>query len=248
VLGWLDLPAAQRPSFLTLYLEDVDTVAHNSGPDSRATRDAVSRVDGYLGRLVRGLERRRMLDQVNVVVTSDHGLAETSMSRVVVLDDYISLDDVEITEANPTLGLFPTAGREDAVYAALAGAHPNLKVYRKRDTPLHWHYRDHPRIPPIVGVVDEGWQLLRRATVAERIARRLLGPRGEHGYDPLTAMSMRGIFVAAGPAFRRGVTVPEFENVHVYNVLATVLGVTPAPNDGDPVIVETLLEAAAARR
>jgi hypothetical protein len=164
------------------------------------------------------------------------------MDRVVVLDDYISLDDVDLTEVNPTLGVFPKPGREEAVYAALAKAHPRLRVYRRQETPAHWHYRDHPRIPPLVGVVDEGWQVLRRSTIADRIARRLVGPRGEHGYDPQTAMSMRGIFIAAGPAFRQGVTVPEFENVHVYQVLATILGVRPAPNDGDPSIARRLLK------
>jgi predicted AlkP superfamily pyrophosphatase or phosphodiesterase len=243
VLAWLTLPAATRPTFLTLYFEDVDTAAHNSGPDSRAVRDAVQRVDGYLGRLIRGLERVKLLDKVNIVLTSDHGLAETSMSRVVVLDDYISLDDVEIIDLNPTLGLFPRSGREEAVYQALATAHPRLKVYRRHETPAHWHYRDHPRIPPIVGVADEGWQILRRATIVERVARRLIGPRGEHGYDPHAAMSMRALFAAAGPAFRHGVTVPEFENVHVYNALAEVLRVKPASNDGNPAITRLLLTA-----
>ena len=126
-------------------------------------------------------------------------------------------------------------------YKALANAHQRLRVYRRQETPPHWHYRHHPRIPPIVGVVDEGWQVLRRATVAERIGRRLFGPRGEHGYDPQDAMSMRGIFVAGGPAFKRGVSVPPFKNVSVYNVLTSVLGVSPAPNDGDPSVVSSLL-------
>jgi hypothetical protein len=52
---------------------------------------------------------------------------------------------------------------------------------------------------------------------------------------------MRGLFVAAGPAFREGVTVPAFENIHVYNALAVVLGVMPAPNDGDMALAQTLL-------
>jgi len=52
---------------------------------------------------------------------------------------------------------------------------------------------------------------------------------------------MRAIFVAAGPAFKRGVSVPPFENVNVYNVLTSVLGVTPAPNDGDPSVARSLL-------
>jgi predicted AlkP superfamily pyrophosphatase or phosphodiesterase len=241
VLAWLELPREDRPTFLTLYFEDVDSAAHNSGPESRDVRDAVRRVDGYLGRLLRGLERRGIDDEVNIVITSDHGLAETSMDRVVVLDDYIDLDDVEIVDLNPTLGLLPKAGRADDVYKALAKAHPRMRVYRRQETPPHWHYRDHPRIPPIVGVVDEGWQVLRRATVAERAVRRLFGPRGEHGYDAGEAMSMRGVFAAAGPAFKRGASVAPFENVSVYNVLTEVLGVSPAPNDGDPALVRSLV-------
>jgi hypothetical protein len=54
-------------------------------------------------------------------------------------------------------------------------------------------------------------------------------------------MSMRAIFIAAGPAFKRGATVAPFENVSIYNVLANILHVTPAPNDGDPSIVRALL-------
>ena len=242
VLGWLDLASGERPTFLTLYFEDVDTAAHRFGPDSRHVRDAISRVDGYLGYLLQGLERRGIDDEVNVIITSDHGLAETSVDRIVALNQYIDLDDVDIVDINPTLGLRPKPGREDAVYKALDNAHPQLRVYRKASTPPHWHYRDHPRIPPIVGVMEEGWQLVPRATAADRIARRLFGPRGTHGFDPLSAMSMRGIFVAAGPAFKRGVSVPPFENVSVYNVLTTVLDVKPAPNDGDAAVVQWLLE------
>ena len=52
---------------------------------------------------------------------------------------------------------------------------------------------------------------------------------------------MHGLFVASGPAFKRGVVVPAFENVDIYDVLARVLGVVPAPNDGDPRLAARLL-------
>jgi len=52
---------------------------------------------------------------------------------------------------------------------------------------------------------------------------------------------MRAIFIAAGPAFKRGVTVAPFENVSIYNALANVVGVTPAPNDGDPAVARAIL-------
>ena len=151
-------------------------------------------------------------------------------------------DDVEIIDINPTLGLFPKAGREDAVYKALVNAHPRLKIYRKAETPEHWHYRDHPRIPPIVGVVDEGWQVLPRATLTQRISRGQTGPRGEHGYDPRDAISMRGIFVAVGSVVqkRRGASGVR-EHPHLRRAGARSLGVTPARNDGDPAVARSML-------
>jgi predicted AlkP superfamily pyrophosphatase or phosphodiesterase len=241
LLAWLDLPIERRPTFLTLYFNEVDGAGHSNGPNSEAVRAAVRRADGHLGRLLTGLERRGLTESTNIVVVSDHGMAETSTDRVVILDNYISLDDVEIIDINPTLGIFPKPAREEAVYGALVKAHPRLKVYRRAETPETWHYRDHPRIPPIVGIVDEGWQVLPRATLTDRIARGQTGPRGEHGYDPSTAMWMRGIFVAAGPAFKTGVVLPPFENIHIYDALTRALGVKPAINDGDPAIARTML-------
>jgi hypothetical protein len=44
---------------------------------------------------------------------------------------------------------------------------------------------------------------------------------------------MRAIFLARGPAFRRGATLPAFDNVDVYPLLARLIGIAPARNDGD---------------
>jgi len=115
-----------------------------------------------------------------------------------------------------------------------------LKIFKREETPARWHYRDHPRVPPIIGVADEGWQVLRRGTVDNITTRTIRGARGTHGYDP-QLMSMRAIFIAAGPAFKRGATVAPFENVSIYDVLANILHVTPAPNDGDPSVARGLL-------
>jgi hypothetical protein len=71
-------------------------------------------------------------------------------------------------------------------------------------------------------------------------AHTIKGQRGTHGYDP-QLMSMRAIFIAAGPAFKRGATVAPFENVSIYNVLARILHVTPPTNDGDPAVEHALL-------
>ena len=240
VLEWLDLPARDRPRLITVYFEDADRAGHEQGPESQAVREAIMRADAHLGRLLRGLERRGLADRVNVIVVSDHGMATVDNERVIVLDDYVSIDDVQIVDINPTLALVPKPGREESVFRALEKAHPRLKVYRRDATPEEWHYRDHPRVPPIVAVADEGWQVLRRSTVDQLRSGRVRGAGGQHGYDP-ALMSMRALFVAAGPAFRQGVTVPPFENVHIYNALAQVLRVTPAKNDGGTEVARRLL-------
>jgi predicted AlkP superfamily pyrophosphatase or phosphodiesterase len=239
VLAWLDLPPARRPAVLTLYFEDADSAGHVHGPDSDAVRRAIGRLDGYVARLVRGLEQRGLLARTNIVVVSDHGMAATVPGQVIELDDYISLQDVEVIDINPTLGLFPATGKTEAVYRALVRAHPHLHVYRRNETPDDWRYRRHNRIPPIAGVVDEGWQLV-RGTLFDRAVGAVAPRRGLHGYAP-SFPSMRGILIAAGPAFRQGVIVPAMENVHVYNALAMALGVRPAPNDGDINVARRLL-------
>jgi predicted AlkP superfamily pyrophosphatase or phosphodiesterase len=63
---------------------------------------------------------------------------------------------------------------------------------------------------------------------------------GTHGYDP-AALSMGALLIAAGPDIRRGVTVPPVQNVHVYSLLARLLRVTPAANDGSLDSVRAML-------
>jgi len=235
LLQWLDRPAAERPVLLLSYFSDVDDAGHTFGPDSRQLRAALIRVDRAIGRLLDGLEARGLKGQVNVVLVSDHGMAAVSPARVIVLSDYLDLATVDVVDVNPNLAIAPKTVSAEEVYRRLAGAHPHLRVYRKAETPPEWRFRDHPRIPAIVGVADEGWSIARRhLNVTARFSR------GAHGYDP-QVRSMHGLFVASGPAFRRGAVVPAFDSVDVYDVLARVLGLTPAPNDGDPDVAARLL-------
>jgi predicted AlkP superfamily pyrophosphatase or phosphodiesterase len=238
VLQWLDLPPSERPSFVGLYLNETDDMGHWYGPESPQLRDAIVHIDQQLGRLVAGLEQRGLLARANIILLSDHGMASSSDDRVIFPDDYVSPADVEIVDINPTLGVVPAAGKEAAVAAALFTAHPHLQMYRRDQTPVHWHLRGQTRVPPLTGVADEGWVVMLHSSFAEYWKRSRHG--GQHGYDP-QLKSMRGIFVAAGPAFKSGRRVPAFENVSVYNILARVLGVPPPANDGDPAVPGTVL-------
>jgi len=177
-----------------------------------------------------------LADRVNLVVVSDHGMAETSAQRLVYLDDYIDRNSVDATSLGAFIALTPRTGDVAGLLRAIRSA-PHIRVFPRDSTPAAWRYRDNPRIAAVVGVPDDGWLL---TTHAARAAERNQGTGGAHGFLP-TDTSMHALFIASGPAFRRGATVAPFRNVHVYELLCAVLGLRPAPNDGSLDSVRTLL-------
>jgi predicted AlkP superfamily pyrophosphatase or phosphodiesterase len=228
LLAWFSLPADQRPSFATLYLDAVDHAGHDFGPDTPETAAAVREVDAAVDRLCVGLESRGFR-AVNLVIVSDHGMTATGPERTVFLDDLVDLNTVHVDCSGPMAGLRPVNGTPAELAARLRRALPApLHVCLRSEVPRRYHYRDNPRIPPVLIVADEGWRITTRAL----FAKRKTPPRGEHGYDN-RLVSMGATFIANGPAFRRGVVLPPFENTAVYNLLCAVLGLRPAPNDGD---------------
>jgi predicted AlkP superfamily pyrophosphatase or phosphodiesterase len=239
ILDWLQLPDGEQPAFLTMYFSDVDDTGHRHGPDSQEVRDAVARVDQTLGELVAGVTRLGLANRVHYVIVSDHGMAALSTDRSIVLDDYVDLSSVDVVDWSPVLGLAPKDGDVDRVYAALKDKHPALAVYRSRELPPEYGLANHPRVPPIVGVAQEGWSITSKRDIV-RWAQDRLYPGGAHGYDN-TAKSMQGLFIAAGPRIHSGKRVPPIENIHLYEFMCAVLGLQPAKNDGDPAATRDML-------
>lgn len=227
LLGWLDLPAAERPAFMTLYFEAIDTTGHHDSPDGEAIDMALRNVDAALARLVAGLKARGLYDQVNLVVVADHGMAATAPDRVVFVDDIAPAGEVTTVTLGTVSGLI---ARTPAAEAALVGKHPHVECWRKGELPARFHYGTHKRIPPIICLPETGWVFTSREWYARR---PLTGPAGSHGYDP-DDPAMRALFVARGPAIRPGARLAVFDNVSVYPLLMTLLGLAPRPNDGDP--------------
>jgi predicted AlkP superfamily pyrophosphatase or phosphodiesterase len=119
------------------------------------------------------------------------------------------------------------AGHEVAVEQALVGRSEHGQCWRKADMPARFDYSAHRRIPAIVCLADIGWRY--RSTQLQQYATPALGG---HGWDP-EAPEMAAVFIANGPAFRRGVTLPTFENVSVYPLLTRLIGIQPEANQGN---------------
>jgi predicted AlkP superfamily pyrophosphatase or phosphodiesterase len=233
VLGWLDLPVEKRPRLITLYFDEPDGAGHAFGPASAEAASAVAHVDRMLARLRAGVAARGLDDAVDWIVVSDHGMSATDPERSIVLADLVDLAGVAIADLSVFGLLRPPPGTEDALVRRLTGAHPHLHAARKGVLPERLHYRAHRRIPEVVVWADAGWTIY--ATRADLAAARAKPSptRGNHGYDP-AERDMHGIFVATGPSFRRGITTPTLDNVDVYPLLARLLGLPAAANDGNP--------------
>jgi predicted AlkP superfamily pyrophosphatase or phosphodiesterase len=240
VLSWLQLPEGKRPSFLTLYYSDVDSSGHDAGPDSDAVRGAIAAVDKSIGELVRGVDALNLEDRVNYVLVSDHGMAQLSRDRMIVLDDFIDVSQVDVIDWAPVLGVSPKDGNVDKLYASLKDKHPHLQVYRRNEIPAEYGLDSHRRLEAVIGIADDGWYITSEREVERWGRPDRHAPGGTHGYDP-RAKSMQGLFIASGPRFRSGMVVKPFENIHIYELMCAVLGLVPAKNDGDPAVTRDML-------
>lgn len=228
VLRWLDLPEGQRPSFVTLYFDIVDTEGHRHGPNSRELDAALASTDASLGRLVGGLKARGLFDRTNLIVTADHGMADTSKDRLVYIDDIAGgADRIHTVTLGATAGLSVAPGAPKDTLARLVGPHDHVQCWTKAKVPRSLHYGTNPRVPPVVCAAEVGWYL----TTHERIASMKDFNLGSHGYDPASPY-MAAVFVAEGPAFRKDVTLVPFDNVDVEPLMVELLGLKGPKVDG----------------
>jgi len=226
VLNWLDLPSARRPRFIAAYFDQVDVAGHRCGADCADAIAAEREVDAGLAKLRAGIAARSHGRRIDLVVVSDHGMADVANGNIRYLDDLVPADAINVQDSGPIVLVAPRPGHESEA-KRLVGRHDHSECWRRESMPPAWHYGSNPRIPAIVCQADEGWLLQVHGDKAFSQA-----VKGEHGYPP-EAPSMRAAFVAEGPDFRRGVELAPFDNVDVYPLLMRLLGVEPLGNDGD---------------
>jgi len=228
VLKWLDLPEDQRPTFVTLYFDIVDTEGHHHGPNSKELDDALASTDASVGRLVEGLKARGLFDKTNLILVADHGMADTATSRLVYVDDVAGGESaIHTVTLGASAGLSIAPGAPKGTLARLLAPHAHMHCWNKADIPKALHYGSNARVPPVVCMAEVGWFITTHARIATMKDFNL----GNHGYDPADPY-MAALFVAEGPAFRAGATLPAFDNVDVQPLMARLLHLKAPKADG----------------
>lgn len=248
VLSWLRLPADRRPHVMTLYFSDVDSATHDAQLDTPAVESAVGAVDTAIGQLLDGLDTLPIRERVYVLITSDHGMVDTSGAQTVALDSLLDgneLADIEFSYGGPVANLHVKGGLPHAralvekINAQLARG----TAYLRAELPERFHYHADPRAGDIVVVMDESWTMS-----VPRPGSRSGGSQrdpdtqwGQHGWDNALP-SMRAVFVIMGPGIREGALVDEVRNVDVYPLMAELLDLKAAADlDGRAGVIQALV-------
>ncbi|HEY7905519.1 MAG TPA: ectonucleotide pyrophosphatase/phosphodiesterase, partial [Wenzhouxiangella sp.] len=195
VLDWVDLPEGERPELITLYFSTVDSAGHRYGPREEPVKAALEEIDGQLNTLLDGLEARGKLDEMYVLLASDHGMSRVDFDRYIMLDEYLDLSKVRISDWGPATQIWATDMEVDDIVDALEGAHPNMRVWAKEDIPPRYQFDNHRRVPDVLAEADLGWMISNKPYMAGRSQFQLYGM---HGWDPALA-EMHGGFVMQGP-------------------------------------------------
>ncbi len=234
IIKWLSLPDSLRPRLILAYYHEPDAIGHEFGPDHPETFRVVRTIDSLTGSLYDRIRKLADSDNINFIVVSDHGMGEISSERNIVLRDFIPESwPVKIEGGNPNFNLYAEGAWIDSAYLSLRKT-KHLRVWKPSEVPGYLNYGSHYRTGNIIVVADSAWSV-----TLKKPGKPFTG--GTHGYD-FRNTDVHAIFYASGPAFKENYIHPSFQNIHIYPLLAHLLGISPAQTDGEFSQVETMLK------
>ena len=237
VKNWLMLPEDRRPHMITFYFPEVDHDAHTYGPEDPRVKLSVQFVDNSIRALQAALAPLNL--PINYIFVSDHGMTTVDVDNTIGLPAAVDKNYFNVPWSDALLHLYAKdSSKIESTYQALK-KETNFTTYKLDETPAHWHYKKaddwHNRLGDLILVPNTIHQVFNLGT-------RKPTP-GKHGFDN-KEVDMRASFMAWGPAFKKGLLIDGFENVHVYPLVAKILGlqVDEQKIDGRLKVLEPILK------
>lgn len=217
VKDWLTLPEERRPHLITFYFPDVDHDAHTYGPEDPRVKQSVQYVDSSINALQQALAPLNL--PINYIFVSDHGMTTVDVNNTIGLPEAVDKNYFNVPWRDALLQLYAKdSSKIESTYQALKQDN-RFTTYKLDETPAHWHYTK----------ADDRFNRLGDLILVPKTIHQVfnLGTRkptpGKHGFDN-KEVEMRASFMAWGPVFKKGLFIDGFENVHVYPLVANILG------------------------
>jgi predicted AlkP superfamily pyrophosphatase or phosphodiesterase len=217
VKDWLTLPEEKRPHLVTFYFPEVDHAEHTYGTEAKETAEAVQFIDQSVARMVRMTDSLHL--PVNYIFVSDHGMTNVDTLHYIPFPKAIDTTRFRFYPSDVLLHLYANNKKfVRSAYNALKKQATDFDVYYPDQTPAYWHYTSK----------DDRYNRIGDIILVPHLPRvfgssgRRITP-GKHGLDNALP-EMRATFYAWGPAFKEHLKIEPFENVHVYPLVAKILG------------------------
>ena len=235
VVNWLQLPEDIRPHLICFYISNVDHDGHMYGPDAAQTRDAVQFVDKAIGSMTEKVKALGL--PVNFIFLADHGMAAVDTITRINIASMIDTAQFIMRGGNTSLHLYAKdSAFIPTTYDLLKKKENGFTVYLREDIPAKWHY----------STTDDRYNRIGDIFIVPQYPKVLSNNKsrinpGAHGFDP-AIKNMHASFYAWGPQIKQGLTIPAFENIHVYPLICSLLGITAAKNiDGNPSVLQSII-------
>lgn len=230
VKEWLSLPEEVRPHLVTFYLSEPDHTGHGDGPDAPETKAAVQMADSVVFALTQAVAKLHL--PVNFVLVSDHGMTAVDQEHPLEIPPVVDPEKWIIPASGTMVELYAKDPADILpVYNELKKVEKNFTAYLKKDMPAYMRYSTKDDVKNRIGdiLLLPQWPM---------VFSKRKPSMGAHGFDPYKVSDMRAIFYAWGPAFKKNMVIPSFQNVNVYPLIADILGLKITdPIDGNPAVL-----------
>ncbi|XP_050404394.2 glycerophosphocholine cholinephosphodiesterase ENPP6 [Patella vulgata] len=220
-----------------IYHEGVDDMGHRYGPDSTEVYDWLKNVDAEFDRLLTKMTDLGVENDINIMIFSDHGMTDVSLTRVINITSLLPMDKIDavINGYGSRISIWPKEESRMEIYKLLKNYDRHMTVYLKGDIPSRWYYTNNSRIAPLLLVADLGWYIDTPGFGFYKYDTGIM--KGEHGFDP-ELKDMHGMFLAMGPNFLENYESESIRNIDLYQMMCKILDIEVLPNNGTWLNVE----------
>jgi len=226
VVKWLEYPDSKRPRITMLYFSEPDYTGHKYGTSTNEINESIKEMDELLGYIIKQLSSLSIYKKLNILIVSDHGMADVSKDRLIILDEYINIDHFDIISGPSITGLNLKSELITIKSNSFTKKIKNGSIISRNNIPSKYHYKNNDT-PDYILLADEGWFIITKSNIKNKKSF----PHGMHGYNP-ESKNMHGIFMAAGPSFKRGIKIKSIDNVNIYPIICRIHDMDPYQIDG----------------
>ena len=191
MIKWFTNPSeTERINMGVLYFPEPDESGHEFGPHSEEIKQVLLKCDLVIGYLMSQIKVAGLDRDMNIIITSDHGMYDVAEKRSIDLSDYVDTSKFKSFGGLTQINIFPNKRNQiistasnylyylktefiyyslifkyqvedtESIYEALKTV-PNYEIYRKNEVPDRFHYRLNSRIGPLVMFPDVGYEIFR---------------------------------------------------------------------------------------